>query len=40
MVDTDDTRRMIHDGRWTTDDGQRQGYGISSPQVKILSTSF
>ena len=29
MVDTDDTRR-------TTNDGQRHGYGISSPQVKLV----
>ena len=28
MVDTDDTR-------WTIDDGQRQGYGISSPTGEL-----
>ena len=27
MVDTEDTQ-------WTSDDGQRQGYGMSSPQVR------
>ena len=26
-------RHLTDDGRRTTDDGQRQGYGISSPQV-------
>ena len=33
MGDTDDTRRTTDDERQTTEAGQRQGYGISSPQV-------
>ena len=30
MVDTNNTRRTMDDGQWTTDDGQRQGYGIKT----------
>ena len=33
MVDTDDTRSTTDVRRWTTDAGQRQGYGKISPQV-------
>ena len=36
MVDTYDTRHVRH----TTDNGQRQGYGISYPQVSYKLVTF
>ena len=40
MVDTDDTRQTTYDGRWTTDDRQRQGYDIKLPTGELKKGSF